>query len=94
MTLAGLAAAAVWQSLVYAILKFPFRRAILWVVFIGSVASGPLLMRNSSGGSAGFPEQALIWTMSHLPLCAAGVLLQAIGSYAFSASRDREVEYP
>jgi hypothetical protein len=92
LTLFGLAAGAIWQSFVFVILPWRFRRAVFYAVFLGGVMSGPLLIRGSS--TVGGPEYAVIWTMNHLAICAVGVLILAFGSYLFSASREREVEYP
>jgi hypothetical protein len=94
MTVIGLAAGAVWQSLVFVIVRFPFRRELFFGLFFGSILTGPFLMRSSSGDSAGFLEQAILWIMSHLVWCTAGILLLAVASYFFSALRDRKLEYP
>jgi hypothetical protein len=94
MTLAGAAAATFWQTVLYLILRLRFRKVIFWGFFMGGIMTGPFLVRSGSGSSVGILETALVWSMNHLVLSALLVLLLAVASYFFAASRDRELEYP
>jgi hypothetical protein len=94
MVMFGLAAAAIWQAVVYLIVKLPFRKFIVFGVFMGSIAGGPFLMRRGSDTSISNPEATVIWVMNHQILCAAIVLGLAAASYFFCAARDQKLEYP
>lgn len=94
MILFCLAAAAIWQAVVFSILKLPFRKFIVFGVFFASIGSGPFLMRSGRDAAISNPEAAVIWVMNHFVVSAVIVLGLAVASYLYCAARDRQLEYP
>lgn len=94
MVMFGLAAAAIWQAVVFCILKVPFRRFIVMGVFMGSIAAGPFLIGRSIDGSISRSEATIIWAMNHPVVCGVMVLGLTVAGYFFCAARDRQLEYP
>jgi len=94
MILFCLAASAIWQAVVFAILKLPFRKIIVFGVFFCGIVAGPFLMPRSSDSTVSNPETAVIWVMNHFAISALIVLGLALASYFFCAARDRQLEYP
>jgi hypothetical protein len=94
MILFCLAAAAIWQAVVFSILKLPFRKVIVFGVFFASIASGPFLMRRGGDATISNSEVAVIWVMNHFLVSAVIVLGLAVASYFYCAARDRQLEYP